>query len=146
MKTGDVLVARRFTGDSAQWMILEGSFANHIAMIVEEPGNFFPVSVIDCPSDKGYLSEEGGVRKLELNEWLSLHFEQGYEVAWLPLDRNLRAFSELNEDGVKSWFSHVNHSPYSNVHRFLAAVDTPDESFPAPLNAESFPINLRLYE
>ena len=31
------------------------------------------------------------------------------------------------------------------MHDFFAAVDTPDESFPAPLNAESFPINLRLY-
>ena len=39
----------------------------------------------------------------------------------------------------------VEKSPYSSVLEFFAAIDTIDESFPAPLNAESLPINTRLY-
>lgn len=35
--------------------------------------------------------------------------------------------------------------PYSRVAAFFAAVDTANESFPAPINAESIPILLRLY-
>lgn len=39
----------------------------------------------------------------------------------------------------------MEHSAHSSVLAFLAAFDTPYESLPAPLNAESLPILIRLY-
>lgn len=43
------------------------------------------------------------------------------------------------------WFKQVQHSPHNSVMSFFAAFDTPDQSMPAPFNAQSLPINLRLY-
>lgn len=34
MKTGDILIGRRFSGDAAEYMILSGGYANHAAMII----------------------------------------------------------------------------------------------------------------
>lgn len=70
MQTGDILVGRRFSGNAAEWMILSGGFANHVAMIVEgEHGTRY---VIDCPSEIGAFSKIGGVSKTELGEWLNM--------------------------------------------------------------------------
>ena len=33
----------------------------------------------------------------ELNEWLGLALAQDYEIVWLPLDKNLRSYGDLNE-------------------------------------------------
>lgn len=48
MKTGDILIGRRISGDSASMMILQGGVANHAAMIVDYDGIKY---VIDCPSE-----------------------------------------------------------------------------------------------
>ena len=95
MQTGDILIGRRFTGDATQWMLLSGGYANHAAMIVADPDSPQRM-VIDCPSDTNYFNGIGGVRRLELNEWLGRTIAQGYDVAWLPLDKNLRAFGDLS--------------------------------------------------
>lgn len=146
MLTGDILIGRRFTGDTTEWMMLSGGFANHAAMIVVEPNSEYRY-VIDCPSDLGvFTSSTGRVRRTELNDWLAMALEEDYEIAWLPLDQNLRTFGDLNQDHLDKWFELVHGSPYSSIHNLFAAVDTPDQSFPAPLNAESVVVNLRLYE
>ena len=90
------------------------------------------------------FNETPGVAMTELNEWLGKALAQDYEMAWLPLSQQLREKADLNEDALFSWFTNVEHSSYSSVMAFFAAVDTADESFPAPLNSESVPINLRL--
>jgi len=36
MKTGDILVGRRFSGNAAEWMLLSGGLANHVAMIMKD--------------------------------------------------------------------------------------------------------------
>ena len=141
MMTGDILIGRRFSGDAAQQMILAGSLASHAAMIVQDGATRY---VIDCPTDMGLLNR-GVVRKTELNDWLGMAMAEDYEIVWLPLDKNLRAFGDLNENQLNLWYNQVEGSSYSEVHDFFASVDTALKSFPAPLNAESFPINLRLY-
>ena len=83
---------------------------------------------------------------MELNEWLGLALAQDYEIVWLPLSKNLRSYGDLDESAVSKWFHHVEGSRYSDIHNFFAAIDTSDQGFPAPLNSESFMINLRLYE
>lgn len=148
MKSGDILIGRRWSGDSAEWMLLYGGFANHVAMIFEEPmlGGHPRKWVIDCPVNTSILYDKECGRKTELNEWLGEALAADYEVAWLPLDKNLRAFGDLNEVALMKFVNDAQgNSKYSSVQNFLSAVDTADESFPAPLNAESFPINLRLY-
>ena len=50
MQTGDILIGRRFAGDSTSWMLLEGGVANHAAMIISDPNNAYTKYVIDCPS------------------------------------------------------------------------------------------------
>lgn len=42
------------------------------------------------------LFNKAGVRKTELNEWLGTAMAQDYEIVWLPLDTNLRAFGDLD--------------------------------------------------
>jgi len=75
-----------------------------------------------------------------------LALEQDFEIAWLPLNKNMRSYTEMDDEKLKNWAQHMMDSPYSRVADFFASIDTPDESFPAPLNAEAFPILLRLYE
>jgi len=41
--TGDLLVSRRWTGYSTTKMLLEGSFASHVSMIVKEEHNIFVI-------------------------------------------------------------------------------------------------------
>lgn len=148
MKTGDILIGRRFAGDSVSMMLLEGGVANHAAMIIEDADNSSIKYVIDCPSsnEQSLIIGHTGVRKTELNEWLGMTLAQDYEMVWLPLNPNLRAYGDLDEDRLRNWFTVMRHSKYSDVSAFFAAIDTPDQSFPPPLNSESFMINLRLYE
>jgi len=37
METGDILIARRFTGLTSQQMLFSGSSASHAAMVVRDP-------------------------------------------------------------------------------------------------------------
>ena len=144
MQTGDILIGRRFTGKTAGMMMFEGGFANHAAMIIaneDSPTKY----VIDCPSDMGLYNGEGGVRLLELGDWLDEAMEYDYEVAWLPLNKNLRTFGDLNYENLAQWIETVRNGTYSHVHHFFASIDTAEQSFPAPLNSESFGINMRLY-
>lgn len=123
MKTGDVLIGRRFTGDSTESMLLQGGFANHAAMIYVPPNESDKAYVLDCPTDMGIFNSQGGVAMTELNEWLGRALAQDYEIAWLPLDANLRSFGDLDEQNLFKWFKSVEHSPYSAVQEFFAAVE-----------------------
>ena len=69
MKTGDILIARRFTGHTTEVMLLSGSFANHAAMIIKdaETGLLF---VIDCFHDNWGEHGPPGVKKMLLEKWL----------------------------------------------------------------------------
>lgn len=125
MQTGDILIGRRFSGDSAEQMILSGGYASHAAMIVADRYHGQVKYVIDCPNDMGLLHKIG-VRKTELNEWLGMALAEDYEVAWLPLNKNLRAFGDLKPDNLDIWFRQVEGSAYSDVLDFFASVDTPD--------------------
>ena len=51
MKTGDILIARRFTGHASEMMMLSGGYANHAAMIMRDEEDK-AVYVIDCLHDK----------------------------------------------------------------------------------------------
>ena len=66
------------------------------------------------------------MRKTELYEWLGEALAQDYEIAWLPLDKNLRSYGELDEQAVRNWFHHIRNSKYSDIQAFFAAIDTPD--------------------
>ena len=108
MQTGDILIGRRFSGDGAEWMLLSGGFANHAAIIFEEPiDKAHPKYVYDCPRDMGYIEGSTGVRKMLLSEWIDEHLEQDYEIVWLPLAKNLRTFGELNEYNLENWLRHI---------------------------------------
>ena len=69
LKTGDILVGRRFTGDATQWMLLEGGLAHH-AGIIYAPADSDKKYVLDCPKDGGMFNEQPGVAMTEINEWL----------------------------------------------------------------------------
>ena len=96
MQTGDILIGRRFSGDSAEWMLLSGGHANHAAMVIESNNSMYSKFVIDCPSDLGFINGRGTTRIMTLGEWLGEAFHEGFEVAWLPLDKDLRTFGDLD--------------------------------------------------
>ena len=41
--TGDILVSRRWTGYSTTMMLLEGSFASHVSVIVKDEYNIYVI-------------------------------------------------------------------------------------------------------
>ena len=108
MKTGDILIGRRISGDSASMMLLEGGVANHAGIIVADVDNGFLKYVADCPSDleQNLITGQTGVRITELNDWLEMTQNQDYEIVWLPLDTNLRAFGDLDETKLQNWIKH----------------------------------------
>lgn len=73
IKTGDILIGRRFTGSSAEWMLLSGGHADHAAMVIEARNETGGKYVIDCPADLGYYAGRGSSRITELSEWLGQH-------------------------------------------------------------------------
>ena len=80
-------------------MLLEGGVANHAAMIVTDPDNVYTKYVIDVPAvgEQNLLKKQVGARQTELTEWLGEALAQDYEIVWLPLDKNLRSYGDLDE-------------------------------------------------
>jgi len=109
MQTGDILIGRRYTGSDAEWMILSGGYASHAAMIVADKDSLVRY-VVECPSEVEFFENKGGVQKTELNEWLGKALAQDFEIAWLPLDKNLRGYGDLDEDKLTNWLRHVKGS------------------------------------
>lgn len=70
MLNGDILIGRRFTGDTSEWMLLDGGQASHAAIILSEEGSDARY-VADCPIDLGFYHNRGSVRIMELHDWLS---------------------------------------------------------------------------
>lgn len=80
-----------------------------------------------------------------MNEWLDFAREAGYDLSWLPLDPNLRYKKAWNVKKLENWFETVENSAYSFVKEFMAAIDTADESYPGPFNAEYVPMMMRAF-
>lgn len=85
--TGDLLVSRRWTGYSATLMLLGGTFASHVAMIVKEGGHIY---VIESQPDYWGYSQMRGVQLTDLSTWLQNAEQADSEVVWLPLRPELR--------------------------------------------------------
>lgn len=69
MKTGDVLIARRWTGHTTEMMLISGAFANHAAIIYCDPDSS-AVFVLDCFEDAWGSDGKPGVKKTLVNDWL----------------------------------------------------------------------------
>lgn len=138
MQTGDILIARRFTGHTTEMMILQGGLANHAAMIMRDPDST-AVYVIDCFHDK-WGDGDTGVKKTLVNEWLQIAEDADFEVVYLPLD------PKRKKDNSKlfKWFESVQGSEYDYSMELFAAVDNVSAGFPAPFNTEIIPILMRL--
>lgn len=138
MKTGDILIARRFTGHTTEVMLLAGSLANHAAMVVKEHGSE-QVYVIDCFHDS--WGETGsGVQKTIYDKWLEAAEDEGFEVVYLPIDAQL----VQDESKLMDWFNLVEGRSYDFATELFAAIDSPDLSVPPPFNSEVLPVLLRL--
>ena len=68
------------------------------------------------------------------------------DVAYLPLDPKIRKSASFDQDKLMDWFASVEGSHYSFAKEFFAAIDTPDFSYPAPLNSQAIPVQMRLFE
>lgn len=143
MKTGDILIGRRFVGSSAQMMLLSGGLASHAAIIVRDKSNI--AWVYDAQDNAHFKNGERGIQRTRLSEWLDFARNAGYDLAWLPLDPALRYKKAWSPEKVISWFETVEKSAYSFVQEFMAAIDTADESYPGPFNAEYVPMMMRAF-
>lgn len=104
MQTGDIIIARRFTGHTTEMMIFQGGLANHAAMIMRDPDST-AVYVIDCFQDK-WGDGETGVKKTLVNEWLQIAEDGDFEVAYLPLDPKIKK----DTSKLFKWFENVQGS------------------------------------
>jgi len=129
IQTGDILVARRFTGLTAQQMLFSGSYASHVALVIrDEYGQKF---VIECRED-WTTDKKTGVMKTTLDDWVVGAYQAGYEAAWLPLRRKSLNDVEKHLGDLNAWFDTVEGNSYSPVKDFLAS-----------FNSESMPMYMR---
>lgn len=133
MKTGDIIITRRFTGHTTEMMLLSGGLASHAAMILKDT-NSTAVYVIDC------FHDDQGVKKTLINEWLQTAEDGAFEVAYLPLNADLT----IDEAKLWRWFNSVESNLYDYALELFAAVDDASSGIPPPFNAEVVPVMLRL--
>lgn len=122
-------------------MLFSGSYASHIAMVVRESDGLY---VIECRED-WTTDKRTGVMKTKLDDWVPAAYQAGYEVVWLPLERQGLNYLNNNRDNLLDWFSTIEGSEYSPVKDFLASFDHPYQGLPAPFNTESLPMYLRIW-
>jgi len=127
--TGDVLMSRRWTGYSAELMLLSGSHASNAAIIVERAGKLF---VVD--SQPEYTSQPPGLQMNTIEDWMSQAERMGSEVIWLPLKPELRKESYFNPKALVEWISSQEGAQYSFVKEFFAAIDDANYGWPTPFN------------
>ena len=82
-------------------MLLSGGLANHAAMIMRDPYST-AVYVIDCFHDNWGNDGATGVKKTLVNEWLQTADDGGYEIAYLPLDPEIRKNAKISK--LQDWF------------------------------------------
>ena len=111
-------------------------------MVVREADD--SLSVIECRED-WTTDRRTGVMKTKLWEWAPAAYQAGYEVVWLPLDRDGLSFINRSIGNLNSWFETVEGRSYSPVKDFLASFDHSLQGLPAPFNTESLPIYLRMW-
>jgi len=70
--------------------------------------------------------------------------EAGFEVAWLPLHPDERA--KLNPNRLALFFNENEGLPYDFASMYFAAIDTVEDNYAAPINADFVPMLLRYTE
>lgn len=81
----------------------------------------------------------------DLKTWLQNSEIAGSDVAWLPLDQEVRDKYKFDVNKLMGWVKSVEGSDYSFVKEFFAAIDNSSLGWAAPFDTEALPILLRLY-
>jgi len=123
-------------------MLFSGSYASHVAMVDRDSNG--RLSVIECRED-WTTDRRTGVMKTPLDDWVPAAYQAGYEVVWLPLERDGLSYINSNVDRLENWFDTVDGASYSPVKDFLASFDHPTQGLPAPFNTESLPMYFRMW-
>ena len=124
-------------------MLLSGGLASHAAIIVRDESNI--AWVYDAQDNSHFKNGEQGIKRTRLSEWLDFARNAGYDLAWLPLDPAMKYKKSWDPKKLVTFFESVEHSAYSFVQEFMAAIDTADEAYPAPFNAEYVPSMMRAF-
>lgn len=70
--------------------------------------------------------------------------EAGFEVSWLPLHPDQR--KKLNPNRLALFFNENEGVPYDFASMYFAAIDTVEDNYASPINADSVPMLLRYTE
>lgn len=143
MQTGDLLVARRWTGFPTEIMILSGGFASHVAMIVK--GSSGDIWVIEAQPNQFFDEGVSGVQRHKIEDWMLAQKAAGSDVAWLRLKDSIRKEKTFRTQQMMNWVASVSASPYNYVREIFAAVDSSANGYPVPFNHEYIPTVIRLF-
>jgi hypothetical protein len=130
-------------------MLLSGGFASNVALIMNETDGLWVYSA----QNDIFVGEAGrGIQRVGLHEYLDDAYAAAFDLGWLNLHEDLRNTSATggtaawDEAKFHEWYPTLENSTYSQVKEYFAAIDTVDDSYPAPLTSESVPIFLRDFE
>ncbi|KAJ4459662.1 hypothetical protein PAPYR_4412 [Paratrimastix pyriformis] len=132
--SGDVFALHVMTPHETFDWLLTGSHSGHVAVAVVYQGKTYVMETTDATFLGG---PPFGFHLTPFQQWKAIYASQGYEIAWLPIRRELSALIDKNMDRVMKWY-------YDHVMPFIVpsfgstAIDTPNDNFPPPLNGETF--------
>lgn len=65
---------------------------------------------MESTPDVWHENGKRGVTKTLIKDWMALSENAGNEVAWLPLNPELRVSETFNDKKLKSWFDSIEGS------------------------------------
>ena len=87
--------------------MLSGGMATHTSIVVRDYNN---IAWVYSAQNDHYFSQQGrGIQRTMLNEFLDEAKAAGYDLAWLPLDPQLRntTANVWNETALHMWYDSI---------------------------------------
>lgn len=121
------------------YMVSSGSHAAHAAVALRDPeGELY---VLEAQSAYYFKNGLSGVQKTKFGDWLDYARDADFDVAWIPLNDEMRVF--FNSNLAWEFFEDTECAPYSHRVQYFSVVDTVEENYFAPISAELIPFMFR---
>lgn len=134
VKSGDAFALHITTPHETEDWLLTGSHSGHVAVAMRVNGKAYVLETTDAKFLPGPIY---GFHMTPFEEWKAIYARQGYEIAWLPIRKELAAIMDKNVDRVMKWFK--DHTMEFITPSFgFTALDTARDNFPPPLTPETF--------
>jgi len=133
VRSGDCFALHITTPHETYDWLLTGSHSGHVAIALRVNGKAYVFETTDAT----FFPPPYGFHMTPFEEWKKIYADQGYEIAWMRIRKDLGAIMERNAQKAYSWFEA--HSMEFICPSFgFTAFDTKEDNFPPPLSSDSF--------